>query len=129
MKKPSFQIAILAGFLIVPLQFLTPQQSAMPQDGPQRTLQFENDDVAVWKAVVAPNGPLSMHTHEHPRVIVAVAGGPMKIVFEDGTSEMHQWESGKAYWLSKEEGRKKHADVNTGSKPIEVMVVELKKSN
>lgn len=94
----------------------------------QRIPQFENADVTVWKSVVMPNAPLVMHTHQHPRVIIALSGGDMKIVKEDGTYEPHHWETGKAYWLSAEEGKTRHADVNAGSKPIEVMVVELKKS-
>ena len=95
----------------------------------QRTPQFENEDVAVWKSVIPPNAPLAMHTHQHPRVIIALTGGTMKVVYEDGTSEMHKWDNGKAYWLPTSEGVKRHADVNTGSKPIEVMVVEVKKGS
>ena len=94
-----------------------------------RIPQFENDDVNVWKTTVPPNAPLVMHTHEHPRVIVALTGGAMKTVYENGPTEVHQWEAGKAYWGSLEEGKKRHADANTGDKPIEVMVIELKKAN
>jgi hypothetical protein len=101
---------------------LTPQQAGRPQ----RIPQFENGDVAVWKTTVLPHAPLEMHTHDHPRVLVALEGGTMKIVYEDGTSETQRWETGKAYWLSGEEGRKRHADANQGEKPIEVIVVELK---
>jgi quercetin dioxygenase-like cupin family protein len=105
-----------------PFRTLNPPQASQVQ----RTPQFENEDVSVWKTVVPPNAPLTMHTHQHPRVIIALSGGTMKVVYEDGTSEVHQWETGKAYWLSTEEGKKRHADVNQGAKPIEVMVVELK---
>ena len=94
----------------------------------QRIPQFENADVAVWKSIVMPHAPLVMHTHQHPRVIIALAGGEMKIATETGASETQHWETGKAYWLSSEEGKTRHADVNDGSKPIEVMVVELKKA-
>ena len=73
-----------------------------------------------------PNAPLAMHTHQHPRIIIALSGGTVKVVNEDGTSETHQWETGKAYWLSAEEGKKRHTDANQGTQPIEVMVVELK---
>ena len=75
-----------------------------------------------------PGAPLAMHTHQHPRVIIALSGGKMKVVSEDGRSEVHQWETGKAYWRSAEERNKRHADANQGSQPIEVMVVELKKA-
>lgn len=91
-----------------------------------RTPQFENDDVKVWKSVVMPNAPLNMHHHDHPRVIIALRGGTMKIVQQDGTSETHVWETGKAYWLPSNPPNTMHADVNAGDGPIEVMVVDLK---
>jgi beta-alanine degradation protein BauB len=95
----------------------------------QRIPQFENDDVKVWKSVVYPNAPLTMHRHEHPRVIIALSGGTMKIVENSGAAESHVWETGKAYWLPKNPPNTMHADVNAGDKPIEVMVVELEKEN
>jgi hypothetical protein len=97
--------------------------------GSTRIAQFENAEVRVWKSIVVPNAPLAMHRHEHPRVIVALEGGDMKIVQESGGSEMNHWQTGKAYWLPANEPGKMHADVNAGSKPIEVMVVELKNAH
>ena len=67
-----------------------------------------------------------MHRHDHPRVIIALQGGTMKIVEQGGASEQHVWETGKAYWLPANPPNTMHADVNAGDKPIEVMVVELK---
>ena len=95
----------------------------------QRFPQFDNEDVKVWKSVVMPNAPLTMHRHEHPRVIIALKGGTMKIVDQQGKSEEHVWETGKAYWLPTNPPNTMHADVNGGSKPIEVMVVELEKES
>jgi beta-alanine degradation protein BauB len=114
--------ALVSAGVLIPFITLTSQQANQAQ----RIPQFENDDVKVWKTTVMPKAPLAMHTHDHPRVIVALSGGTMKVVNENGTSEVHQWETGKAYWLSAEEGKKRHADANQGDKPIEVMVVELK---
>jgi beta-alanine degradation protein BauB len=92
----------------------------------QRIPQFENENVKVWKSVVLPNAPLTMHRHDHGRVIIALQGGTMNIVEQDGSSERHVWETGKAYWLPANAPNTMHADVNAGAKPIEVMVVELK---
>jgi hypothetical protein len=92
-----------------------------------RTPQFENDDVKVWKSLVVPNAPLTMHRHDHGRVIIALHGGTMKIVEQNGPTESHVWETGKAYWLPPNAPNTMHADVNGGNQPIEVMVVELKK--
>jgi beta-alanine degradation protein BauB len=114
--------ALVSAIALTPFATLTSQQSSASQ----RIPQFENDEVKVWKTTVLPNAPLAMHTHDHPRVIVALSGGTMKIVYEDATSEVHKWDTGKAYWLPLEEGKKRHADANIGSKPVEVMVVELK---
>jgi hypothetical protein len=79
--------------------------------------------------VILPNAPLTMHRHEHPRVIVALRGGTMNIVEQNGPTEQHVWETGKAYWLPANPAGTVHADVNAGDKPIEVMVVELKHEN
>lgn len=116
--------AVLAILLLLALSTLTSQQANQIQRFPQ----FENEEVAVWRTVIPPNAPLTMHTHQHPRVIIALTGGTMKVIREDGSSEAHDWEANKAYWLSTEQGKRMHSDANQGSKPIEVMVVELKNS-
>ena len=102
---------------------LTPQQQAQTQ----RIPQFENEDVKVWRSVVVPNSPLTMHRHEHGRVIIPIVGGTMKIVTQGGGTETHQWDTGNAYWLPANPPNTQHADVNAGKDPIEVMVVELEK--
>jgi beta-alanine degradation protein BauB len=113
-------VLFLTGFRTPPPQLATSVVAA------HRIPQFENADVSVWKTVIPTNAPLKLHTHPHARVIVALTGGTMKIAYADGTSETHHWDAGKAYWLPKAEGLKRHADVNIGSKPIEVMVIEVK---
>lgn len=105
--------------------------SASSQQGrlqTQRVAQFENDEVKVWKSIIAPNSPLPPHRHDHARVITALVGGTMKIVEQDGAAEMHVWESGKSYWLPANPPGRLHTDVNDGDAPIEVIVVELKKA-
>ena len=99
------------------------------QPSTQRYPQFENEDVKVWKSVVYPNAPLTVHRHDHPRVIIALKGGIMKIVEKSGGSEDHTWETGHAYWLPANPPDTQHADVNAGEDPIEVMVVELEKEH
>jgi beta-alanine degradation protein BauB len=100
--------------------------TASTQPGPSKRIpQFENDQVKVWKSIVMPNAPLALHRHDHPRVIIALSGGTMKIVTQSGTTEVHQWDTGKAYWLPANTPGELHTDVNAGTQPIEVMVVEL----
>jgi hypothetical protein len=114
-------------FLSLPLLVFGVMRSQQTAQQTQRFPQFDNEDVRVWKSVVLPNSPLTMHHHDHPRVIIALQGGTMSIVTQNGPTESHVWETGKAYWLPANPPGSMHADVNAGNKPIEVMVVELQK--
>ena len=122
MKRYLFGGAILVA---LPLAILGVLHSQLGTPQTQRIPQFQNEDVKVWKSVVLPNQPLAMHRHDHPRVIIALSGGTMNIVPQDGPTEPHVWETGRAYWLPANPPGTMHADVNAGTKPIEVMVVEL----
>ena len=92
----------------------------------QRFPQFENENVAVWKTVIAPNQPLSMHRHERGRVLVALKGGTLKIVPENGEPRLVTWETGNAYWLPADPPGEMHGDVNESNETIEVMVIEMR---
>ncbi len=95
--------------------------------GTGRIPQFENDQVRVWKSVIVPHQPLVLHRHDHPRVVVVLAGGTLKIVEQSGANRTVTWESGRAYWLDPDPPGTAHGDLNEGPTPIEVMVVELRR--
>jgi beta-alanine degradation protein BauB len=88
--------------------------------------QFENAEVTVWKTVLAPHERLGMHRHDHGRVVVALKGGTLTLPQEGGGSRQLVLETGKAYWLDADPPGKLHGDDNEGSKPIEMMVIEMK---
>ena len=70
------------------------QQAAQTRREPQ----FENEHVRVWKSIILPNQPLTLHRHEHGRTIVALKGGTLDVVDAKGqTKTTMAWESGKAY--------------------------------
>jgi hypothetical protein len=118
------------GYWIVALALVagiqTTGRGQQPAGGTQRIPQFENESVKVWKSVIVPNGPLTLHRHEHGRTIVVLAGGDLKIVKESGQTTVAHWETGKAYWLPPDPPGERHKDVNDTNKTIEVMVVEMK---
>jgi len=118
--KRGFLFAI-AMVTLVASAFVAGQQSAT-----RRIPEFDNDHVRVWKSLIAPRQPLTMHRHDQPRVLVALKGGTVKIVQESGESKTSTWEPGRAYWLPADPPGHRHADVNEGNETIEVIVVELK---
>jgi hypothetical protein len=92
----------------------------------RREEQFTNDQLKVWKTTVMPNAPLSLHRHEHGRALVALTDGQLQVTDKDGkVLDTYQLKVGKAMWLPKDPPGQLHADVNPGTKPVEVMVVQL----
>jgi beta-alanine degradation protein BauB len=94
----------------------------------RREPQFENEHVKVWKSIIMPKQPLTQHRHDHGRALIALTNGQLKVVDKNGKlTKTNNWEAGKAYWLDFDPPGETHADVNDTDKPIEVIVVELKR--
>ena len=94
----------------------------------RREPQFENDNVRVWKSIIMPNQPLTLHRHEFGRTAVVLKGGKLDVVDGSGkTVKTLVWETGKAYWLDRDPDGQQHGDLNRGPDPIEVIIVEMRK--
>lgn len=112
--------ALLAGAVVMAVQ-------STPTSGTRREPQFENDQVRVWKSIIMPNQPLALHRHDHGRTIIALKGGTLDVVDGSGnTIKQMTWETGKAYWLDVDSPGEQHGDLNKGTAPIEVIVVEMR---
>ena len=94
----------------------------------RREPQFENEQMKVWKSIILPKQPLTLHRHEHGRALVALTDGQLTVVDKDGKElNVYKLTKGTAMWLGVDPPGQMHADVNPGTKPVEVIVVELKK--
>lgn len=112
--------AMLAGAVVMAVQ-------NQPTTGTRREPQFENDQVRVWKSIIMPNQPLALHRHDHGRTIIALKGGTLDVVDGSGkTIKKMTWETGKAYWLDVDPPGEQHGDLNKGTAPMEVIVVEMR---
>jgi hypothetical protein len=94
----------------------------------QRIPQFSNDKTNVWKTVIyhTPEKKLTMHRHEHDRVVIALTNGILKITSDKGKVHYFKLVKDEAYFLAKDAPGEMHSDENIGRHPIKVMVVELK---
>lgn len=112
------------GILVITLLALSARAQT---NGTHRVPMFENEHVKVWKTIIVPNSPLTMHRHEHGRTIVVLKGGILTIQQDTGEKKTVDWKTGQAYWLDADPpGNKMHADVNETNDTIEVMVIENK---
>lgn len=120
--KTGALTGVLAGGMV--LGALAQSQSAQTRREPQ----FDNDSVRVWKSIIMPNQPLTQHRHEHGRALIALTDGQLRVVDQKGTTiNTYDWKAGRAYWLGVDPPGQTHADVNDTDKPIEVIVVQLRK--
>lgn len=99
---------------------------ALQEQVTRRIPQFENEHVEVWKSIIMPDQPLTMHRHDNPRAIIALRGGTLTVTNDRGESHDMTWETGNAYWLDADAPGELHGDVNEGTEPVEVIVVQLK---
>ena len=109
-----------------PAEAATPAGQEAGEQVTRRIPQFENEHVEVWKSIIMPDQPLSMHRHDNGRAIIALRGGTLTVVNEAGEERDMTWETGSAYWLDADPPGELHGDVNRGTEPVEVIVVQLK---
>ncbi|MDH3272735.1 MAG: hypothetical protein OEN56_15460 [Gemmatimonadota bacterium] len=132
MARFTKSLVSLGGLLLA--TSCAPAADGVPSDGAaaedpqvtQRVPQFENEHVEVWKSIIMPHQPLTMHRHDNPRAIIALKGGTLTVTSDTGESHDMTWETGSAYWLEADPPGEMHGDVNEGTEPVEVIVVQLK---
>ena len=97
------------------------------QSTSRREPQFENSEVQVWKSIISPGTPLGLHRHDHGRALISLNGGVLNVVDANGkVLDVYKLQAGTAMWLDADKPGTQHADVNPGTEPVEVIVVQLK---
>jgi len=85
-------------------------------------VEFENENVRVLRILYGPGEKSVMHYHPNA-VAVFLTGGMVRMTMPDGTSQEVPGKTGDAIWTP----AGSHLPQNTGEKPFEVVLVELKK--
>src|SRR5947209_8157048 len=105
--------AVAAGVLCFALGAGTMWAQQQVQEKSRREPQFENARVSVWKSIVMPNQPLTLHRHDHGRVLVALTNGQLRVVDKAGkVVDTYNLTAGNALWLGVDPPGQMHADVN-----------------
>ncbi len=108
-------------FAVVLLSRNTFAQDAAKVDPKHYNVEFENDKVRVLRISYAPGEKSVMHGHPDA-VAVFLTGFNGKFTFPNGKSEEMTGKAGQTLWTP----AGKHLPENTGNKPFELILVELK---
>ena len=114
-------VLALAAFLSL-LVSAAPLQDPVKVDAKHYKVVFENTQVRVLRITYAAGDKSVMHDHPNA-VAVFLTDQMVKFTYPDGKSEQIQAKAGDAIWSKAE----KHLPENTNTKPLELILVELKK--
>lgn len=84
-------------------------------------VEFQNDRVRVVRIKYGPGEKSVMHAHP-ANVAVFLTAGQGKMTLPDGTTNVLDMKAGQVQWAD----QGKHLPENSGSKPFELILVELK---
>ncbi len=100
----------------------SPVQDPVKVDSQHYQIVLENNQVRVLRITYAPGDKSVMH--DHPAgVAVFLTDQVVKFTYPDGKSETVRGKAGDATWIA----AGKHLPENTNTKPLELILVELKK--
>ena len=97
-------------------------QDPVKVDAKHYKLEFENDQVRVLRITYGPHEKSVMH--EHPDALaIFLTDGQAKFTLPDGTTQAPEMKAHSTLWTP----AGKHLPENTGDKPFELVLIEMKK--
>jgi quercetin dioxygenase-like cupin family protein len=118
MNRALFVVPVL---LLVALVAPAMAQDPVKVDSKHYKVEFENAQVRVIRATYGPHEKSVMHSHP-ANVAVFLTDGQAKFTLPDGKTQDVPVKAGEAKW----NGGGMHLPENTGDKPFELILVELK---
>jgi quercetin dioxygenase-like cupin family protein len=109
-KKPGPEMTAIAA-----------SADSVTQDPKHYKVEFQNDRVRVLRIHYGPNEKSVMHAHP-ASVAVFLTDGQSKFTFPDGKTDTPVFKAGQVQWSEKG----LHLPENTGNKPFELILVELR---
>jgi hypothetical protein len=89
---------------------------------------FENDQICVAQAKIAPHEEIGLHRDVYPAVVIASKGGIITRLEVDGRVVDVNFPTGVAVFREADPENELHRSVNRSDDPIELMIVQLKNS-
>jgi quercetin dioxygenase-like cupin family protein len=96
-------------------------QDPVKVDPKHYKVEFENNEIRVLRITYGPGEKSVMHNHPDAYAIF-LTDAQSKFTFPDGKTQVNEPKAGSTMWTP----AGKHLPENTGDKPFEVILVELK---
>jgi quercetin dioxygenase-like cupin family protein len=100
---------------------LAAAEDSVAVDPKHYKVEFQNDRIRVLRIKYGPGEKSVMHGHP-ANIAVFLTAGQAKMTTPDGKTNVLAMKAGQVQWADKE----KHLPENAGSKPFELILVELK---
>jgi quercetin dioxygenase-like cupin family protein len=118
MRRALFLVPVL---LLVAFVVPAGAQDPVNVDSKHYKVEFENDQVRVLRVTYGPHEKSVMHAHP-ANVAVFLTDGQGRFTLPDGKTQEVPIKAGTVQW----DGGGNHLPENTGDKPFELILVELK---
>jgi len=91
-------------------------------DSKHYKIEFENDQVRVFRVTIGAHASTPMHEHTLKRIVTYLTDADTRVTGADGKVENQQHKAGDIVWGE----HARHKEENLSDKPLEVVVTELK---
>lgn len=89
-------------------------------------LQFENDQVCVARVQIFPHEEIGLHRDVYPQVVVALEGGTIARLEQDGRRVDVEFPTAVAVFRPKDPEDQLHRSVNDSDHKIDLIIIQLK---
>ncbi|MDP1880031.1 MAG: hypothetical protein Q8K60_03720 [Parachlamydiaceae bacterium] len=90
-------------------------------------IQLENESVSVAHVKILPNEEIGQHRDTYPQIIVALQGGIITRLEDDGSTTDVNFPTGQAVFREVDPPNQLHKSINNSSTPVELIIIQLKK--
>ncbi len=90
------------------------------------TIQSEDDQIRISKVKMLPGDEVGLHRDENYRFILAIQGGAVTRIEEDGSTNKVEFPTGVSVFLKPDPKGQLHKTINNSKNEIEIIVMELK---
>lgn len=87
---------------------------------------FENNQISISKVKIMPQEEIGLHRDAYPSIVIALQGGTITRLEENGSSTDVVFPTGIAVHRGVDPIDELHRSINKGSEPVELIITQLK---